>query len=169
MVERHSEIVAESVLSHLTTPLLPQFLELARERDGDWANELLSRIGAVTDERVPAVWAIEVSESRAPALVERLSREAVGLGRLLAFPGQPDRRVPCVPLLLHRRSGAETILTPSDDMPLETGDHILFAGQTCAVSRIGRVLRHSPTLDLLLTGTERPQGWIWRRLRGESG
>jgi voltage-gated potassium channel len=169
IVERHSEIVAESVLSHLTTPLLPQFLELARQCDGNWANELLSRISAVTDERVPAVWAIELSEGRATALVERLNREAVSLGQLLALPAQPDRRVPCVPLLLHRRFRSETILTPSDDISLTPGDHILFAGRLSAVSRLGRVLRHAPTLDLLLTGIERPQGWFWRRLRGETG
>ncbi len=165
MVVRHSEILAESVLSQLTTPLLPRFLDLARERDGDWANELLSRIGAVTDERVPAVWAIELSESRATALVDRLNREAVSLGQLLTFPGQPDRRVPCIPLLLHRSSGAETVLTPADDTVLQNGDRVLFAGQACAVSRLGRVLRHPPTLDLLLTGVERPQGWLWRHLR----
>ncbi|MBS0001880.1 MAG: potassium channel protein [Thioalkalivibrio sp.] len=168
MVVRHSEILAESVLSHLVSPLLPQFLVRSRERDTDWANELLSRIGAATDERVPAVWAVEISEADAPALAERLRREAVSVGQLLIFPGQPEKRVPCVPLLLHRSSGSETLLAPPDDTPVQAGDHILFAGRPCAIYRLGRVLWHPSTLDLLLTGVERPQGWIWRRLRGES-
>ncbi|TVP86154.1 MAG: potassium transporter TrkA [Thioalkalivibrio sp.] len=165
MVVRHSEILAESVLSHLVSPLLPRFLLQSRERDADWANELLSRIGAATDERVPAVWAVELSEKAAPALTARLKRQAVSLGQLLTFPGQPEKRVPCVPLLLHHSSGSETLLAPSDDTPLHTGDRILFAGQSCAVSRLARVLWHPSTLDLLITGVERPQGWVWRHLR----
>jgi len=165
MVMRHSEILAESILSHLVSPLLPQFLLQSRRRDATWANELLSRIGAATDERVPAVWAVELSEKDAPALFERLKREPVALGQLLTFPGQPDKRVPCIPLLVHRSSGSETLLSPPDETPLQGGDRILLAGQPCAIPRLKRVLQHTATLDLLITGVERPQGWVWRRLR----
>ena len=165
---RHSEILAEAVLAQLTSPLLPLFLVHAQSRDEDWVNELLSRIGAVTDERVPAVWSIELTPSTAPAWLERLRHERLSLGQLLTHPVQRDQQIPCVALLLQRAGGARILLTPDDDTSLELGDRILFSGQPSAIARLLRVLRNAHVLDFLLTGTDRPQGWLWRRFGSRS-
>ena len=164
LIMRHSEILAETILAHLTSPLLPLFLKRARDKDDDWANELISRIGAVTDERVPALWSNTLALATAPALVERLERETISLGQLLVDPAQRDQRLPCVPLLLQRHGSGKIHLAPSEDISLRIEDRILFAGRTVAVSRIARALHNPHALDFLLTGQDRPQGWIWRRL-----
>jgi voltage-gated potassium channel len=164
LVMRHSEILAETVLAHLTSPLLPLFLKLARERDDEWANELVSRIGAVTDERVPALWSVQLTPDSAPALVEWLRHETLPLGRLLVHPARRDQKLPCIPLLLQRGDGGEALLAPGDEADLRHDDRILFAGQASAVSRISRALRNPHALEFLVTGQDRPQGWIWRRL-----
>ncbi len=164
LIMRHSEILAETILAHLTSPLLPLFLKQARARDDDWANELISRIGAVTDERVPALWSDTVARETAPALAERLERESISLGQLLVDPARRDQRLPCVPLLLQRGGGKETHLAPGEDIALQLEDRILFAGRTVAASRLARALRNAHALDFLLTGLDRPQGWIWRRM-----
>jgi voltage-gated potassium channel len=168
LVVRHSEILAETVLAQLTSPLLPQFLAKTQDREEDWVNELLSRISAVTDERVPAVWNVELNPHTAPAWLERLRNESLSLGQLLTHPVQRDQQIPCVALLLQRRAGGETLLTPGDDTSLEPGDKILFSGQPSAIARIFRVLRNPHVLDFLLTGRDRPQGWLWRRFGSRS-
>jgi len=163
LVVRHSEILAETVLAQLTSPLLPRFLAEAQDRDEDWVNELLSRISAVTDERVPAVWSVELNPGTAPAWLERLRQETLSLGQLLTHPVDRDQQIRCVALLVQRAGSGEILLAPSDDTPLEPGDRILFSGQPGAIARLFRVLRNPHVLDFLLTGTDRPQGWLWRR------
>jgi Trk K+ transport system NAD-binding subunit len=168
LVVRHSEILAEAILAQLTSPLLPQFLTRAQGRDEAWVNELLSRIGAVTDERVPAVWSIDLNVDTAPAWLERLRHEPLSLGQLLTDPVQHDQQIPCVALLLQRGAGNEILLTPGEDIHLEAGDRILFSGQPTAIARLFRVLRNPHVLDFLVTGRDRPQGWLWRRFRSRS-
>jgi Trk K+ transport system NAD-binding subunit len=164
LVMRHSEILAEAVLAHLTSPLLPLFLKLARERDDDWANELVSRIGAVTDDRVPELWSAHLTTGAAPALLQRLRSGTLSLGQLLVDPGRRDQQVPCVALLLERGNGGEKLVTPGDEVSLHPGDRILFSGQSSAASRINRALRNPHHLEFLITGKDQPQGSIWRHI-----
>jgi Trk K+ transport system NAD-binding subunit len=164
LVMRHSEILAEAVLAHLTSPLLPLFLELARERDDDWANELVSRIGAVTDDRVPELWSAELTPDTAPALLRLLRHAPLSLGQLLVDPGRRDQQIPCVALLLQRGDGGEKLVTPGDEVSLHPGDRILFSGQSSAASRINRALRNPHHLEFLITGKDQPQGSIWRHI-----
>jgi voltage-gated potassium channel len=164
LVMRHSEILAEAVLAHLTSPLLPLFLKLARDRDDDWANELVSRIGAVTDDRVPELWSVQLTTGAAPALLQHLRSGTLSLGQLLVDPGRRDQQVPCVALLLQRSDGKERLVTPGNEVPLHPGDRILFSGQSSAASRINRALRNPHHLEFLITGEDQPQGAIWRHI-----
>jgi voltage-gated potassium channel len=163
LVVRQSEIVAEAILGQLTSPLLPRFLENAQRRTEPWVNEVLSRIGAVTDDRVPAVWSLDLTPDSAPALLDRLRLEPITLGQVLTHPVQRDQQIPCVALLLQRETQNTLLLAPGDDTVLETGDRILFSGRPAAITRLFRVLRNPQALDFLLTGRDRPQGWLWRR------
>ncbi|AHE98738.1 potassium channel family protein [Thioalkalivibrio paradoxus] len=164
LVMRHSETIAEAILSHLTSPLLPLFLRRSRDQDSDWANELISRIGAVTGERVPAVWAVRLDRDTAPALLERLRTAPVTLGELLSHPHQRERRLPCLALMLRRGADRQPLLAPQDSETLGEDDEILFCGRGESAARIARELQDPHALEFLLTGRDRPQGWLWRRL-----
>ncbi len=164
LVMRHSEMIAEGILAHLTSPLLPLFLYLAREQNQHWVNELISRIGAVTDERVPAVWSLRLDQRSAPALHQHLATDTMSLRQLLTDPRQRDQRLPCVALLLLRGDETQTLLAPGDETLLQSDDQILFSGQARSLARLQRALQEPQALAYLLTGTDRPQGWIWRRL-----
>lgn len=166
LVMRHSEITAQSILQHLTSPMLPVFLDLAREQDTDWANEVISRIGAVTGERVPAVWNLTLDVASAPALLERLVHAPIAIGDLLKLPDSQDQHLPCLVLLLQRATEESPLLVPDDTVQLQAGDRILFCGKGECVARVNRLLQDLRRLDYLLTGQDRPQGWVcqqWSR------
>jgi voltage-gated potassium channel len=164
LVMRHDETIAEAILSHLTSPLLAQFLGLGREQDTDWANEMVARITAVVGERVPAVWGVTLDEATAPALLARLSSSAVTLGALLKADHPAHERRPCVTLLLQRADDGDQVLAPGDDVTLRPGDRILFCGQYRSAAPIAHALREPHALEFVLTGRDRPEGWIWRAL-----
>lgn len=165
LIMRHSEITAEAILTHLTSPLLPEFLVGSRTQDSDWVHELISRISAVTHERVPAVWSITLDQAQAPALLEWLAHHPVTLGQLLAHPNYPGQQLPCLTLMLQRQDNATpALLAPDDTTRLTPGDALLFCGKGHCAARLQRVLRDQQVLEFLLTGIDRPQGWLWRAL-----
>ena len=169
LVMRHDQIIAEAVLSQLTSPLVPLFLSLGRDRDEGWANEMVSRITAVVGERVPAAWSVTLDGDNAPALLERLSRSPVTLGELLKARHPVHERRSCMVLLLQREDGADTLLAPEDHEPLHAGDRILFCGQFHNAASIEHALREPHALEFLLTGRDRPEGWVWRMLARRGG
>ncbi|MFN2348750.1 MAG: TrkA family potassium uptake protein [Thioalkalivibrio sp.] len=162
MVMRHDEIIAEAILSHLTSPLLPLFLTRSCEQEADWANEMISRITAVVGERVPDVWALGLDEESAPALLERLGHQEITLGQLLKAEHPTHERRPCIALLLQREDETETLMAPEDETPLRPGDQILFCGQHRSAAPLA--LKEAHALEFVLTGQDRPEGWIWRSL-----
>ncbi|MCG5514068.1 potassium channel family protein [Ectothiorhodospira shaposhnikovii] len=163
LVMRSSEMIVESILAHLGNPLLARFLELSLGRGEAWANELLSRISGVTDERVPEVWRVHVTARGAPAL-HALIREGhpVTLGRLLEAGQARYAILNCVPLMLCREG--EERLTPSEDTLIEQGDRLLLCGRPRAADYLHHLLRDQQALRYLVTGDNRPDGWIWRML-----
>lgn len=157
---RPSEMIAEAILAHLSTPLLARFLQLSLEMDDDWANELLSRITAVTDEVVPEVWLVNVNDKAAPALVRLLQEQPVTLGALLDATHAWRDSFNCVPLMRVREG--EALLTPGPDTDIRTGDRLLLCGQSRVADRFHHLLRDVQALRYLVTGYNRPDGWVWR-------
>lgn len=163
LVMHRSEIIAEDILAQLTAPLLPVFLQQARMQSNQWANELVSRISAVTGEMVPEVWTLTLNEHEAPALLHTLAEDDVYLGQVMHDLRERDHLLPCLPLLLQR--GSETRLIPAEDVALRSGDRLLFCGKAGAMQRMQRALYNGNALRYLLTGEERPDGWVWRALK----
>lgn len=162
LLMHRSEIIAEDILAQLTTPLLPEFLSLSREQPNDWANQVISRISAVTGDVVPEVWTLTLDESNAPALLDALEYDDIYLGQILRDARQRERLLPCIPLLLRR--GNDKRLMPSDDVALRSGDQLLMCGKRGVAERIARVVQNGHSLRYVLTGEDRPDGWIWRWL-----
>ncbi|AHK79865.1 potassium transporter TrkA [Ectothiorhodospira haloalkaliphila] len=160
LIMRPSEMIAEAILAHLSAPLLARFLELSREKDDDWANELLSRITGVTDEVVPEVWLVNVNDKSAPALVRLLQEQSVTLGALLDATHAWRDSFNCVPLMRVREG--EALLTPGPETDIQTGDRLLLCGQPRVADRFHHLLRDVQALRYLVTGYNRPDGWVWR-------
>ncbi|MFW5452432.1 potassium channel family protein [Thioalkalivibrio sulfidiphilus] len=164
LVMRHDEIIAEAILAHLTSPLLPLFLQRSCEQEAGWVKEVISRITAVVGERVPAVWSLNLDEDTAPALLARLNDETVTLGQLLKADHPSHDRRPCIALLLQRAEKLDVLMAPGDETPLKHGDRILFCGQYSSAAPMALSLKESHALEFVLTGQDRPEGWIWRLL-----
>jgi voltage-gated potassium channel Kch len=164
LIMRHDEIIAEAILSHLTSPLLPLFLERSATQDEGWASEVVSRITAVVGERVPAIWSLTLDEETAPALLARLEQETITLGHLLKADHPSHGRRPCLALLLRRQENAEILLAPEDEVALQPGDQLLLCGQYLCAAPIAHSLREPHALEFVLTGQDMPEGWIWRAL-----
>ncbi len=163
LVMQPARIIARRILALISTPLTAGFLHLARQRRADWANALVSRIAAVVGDQVPDIWAVEIGREGAPAVVAA-TRDgmSVRLADLLADPRERGERLPCVPLLLRR--GDEDLLEPEDESLLWRGSIVLFCGAPEARDRMRWGLQNPKVLAYLLTGRDRPEGWIWRRL-----
>ncbi|MCP5277829.1 MAG: potassium channel protein [Thiobacillus sp.] len=163
MTMQPSHIVAHEFLSLLTTPLLARFLTLAKQQKEDWANELLSRMAAVSDETMPEVWDVELSREQAIAPWQELNDGGhILVQDLMRDPYDHARPLACVALLIQTSAGEG--LLPVDDLPLTPGDRILFCGTRGAKRQQSLTLRNINVLTYLLTGRDAPQGWAWSKL-----
>lgn len=161
-----SEIVANECLAVIKTPRLAEFLRFAREQNEAWAEDVLERLTAAMEDRVPETWTVRIREDEAPAPLYALKHVglAVTLGDLLRDPADRERTLPAVALSLSRR-GTYSVL-PVEDTVLETGDELLFAGTLTASRMQIDVLRNLNVCRYVLTGDDVPAGWVWRLLRG---
>jgi len=151
----------------LTTPLLDQFLRLILKETNEWANEQVSRLSGVTDERVPDVWSFHVDDEDSPALMQALSEDRkIMLGELLRDPRDREQALNCIPLLLLRRNHEE-LLFPADDVVVEAGDEILLSGKSWVMKRMKWSLQNSHALRYVQTGEEQASGYIWQWLFGK--
>ena len=170
MTMQPSHIVAHEFLSLLTTPLLARFFIMASQQKEDWANELLSRIAAVSGDTVPEVWDVEIGRDQSIAPWQVMNEGGqVLLQDLMRNPYDHTRGLSCLPLLIHTSAGEG--LLPEDDLPLTPGDRVLFCGSRGAKRQQGLALRNINVLTYLLTGRDAPGGWAWSKFgpQGKGG
>jgi len=161
IVMHPSSIVAERIRVLLGAPLLTELEGHARHRDDAWACQLISRIAALVQDRVPEVWEVGIDDEGAHAVCEAISRGGrVTLANLLRDPRDRDEKLPAIPLLLLRRN--ERRLLPQEDLRLRTGDRLLLCGRQHARSRMDWTLQNIHALAYILTGDSVPGGWLWR-------
>lgn len=165
LIMQPADIIARQILALITTPLLSEFLRLARHHDDDWANALVSRIIGVVGEEAPDTWHLEVDAAHAPALWDALrAGEELRLAHLYTDPRDRARQLPCLALLLKR--GEEEVLLPEDSQSLRPGDRILFCGPPDAAAPMAWTASNHNVLDYVRNGTERPSGLLWSWLAG---
>lgn len=156
-----SDIIAHECLAHLVTPVLAQFLALARSQSNAWANALIGRLVETVGENVPETWRVTLSGELAPAVINLLGHgKTVLLETLTSDPANRETRLPLVPLLLLR--GGETILLPEPSQSLEKDDRILFCGKNSAKSAQSLLLTNRKVLTYVRDGSETPDGVVWR-------
>jgi Trk K+ transport system NAD-binding subunit len=161
VVMHPSTIIAHRIRVRLTLPLLSEFLTYARYYDNAWACELISRVAALTQDRNPHVWQIEVGEQQTPALQEAERRGSpILLDALLRDPRDRKRTLPVIALLLEHQD--QRHILPEPTKRVRRGDQILFCGREEARNLLEHSLRDLHTLRYVATGEEVPEGWIWR-------
>ncbi|BAU48940.1 potassium transporter TrkA [Sulfurifustis variabilis] len=163
LVMQRSRVIAARILVLLVTPLLNEFLRLARHQSNDWARQLIARLEPLAGGLTPDVWAVEITPSDAPAVHEAIAEgRVVHIGDLLRDPRARSERLPGLALML-QRVGEEQLL-PEEGLVLQAGDRLLFAGASRARVRMQRALLDRGTLYYIGHGEVPPEGWIWRRL-----
>lgn len=164
MVMHPSAIIADKIRVLLAMPLLNEFISLAQYKDDAWACEVIARISAVTEKRVPWVRSVSVDEEDASALNDALlASQEITLGDILRDPWDRESRLRCVVLLLEREG--ECRLVPGDELMLSPGDRLLLCGERAAFTRMEWSLYHAHTLEYVITGENHPEGWVWRKFR----
>lgn len=160
MIVDSAQIMGNGILALISTPLLKDFLRLARNHDSEWASRLMERLTPLVDGATPQLATVRLVPEEAPAVCEALACGELRLVHLFTDPGDRDRRLPWLPLLLVR--GNEEHLLPPDDTVLAPGDAILCCGQADTFERMNWLLADPNVLRYVLTGDARPQGAVWR-------
>lgn len=163
MLMQPSTIIGRRILSLIITPLLADFLKLARDRDEAWANILVSRVTGVVTERSPQTWTLSLDPLKSPAVTTLLAEGAqINIRQITTDPNDRTRPLPCVALLLKR--GAQLELLPDAETPLQAQDQLLFCGVDEARLDMKTTIRNLNVLNYVLTGMDRPSGLVWRWL-----
>lgn len=163
-----SRIVAQECIAILTTPLLARFLAAVRGMDEAWSRGLGQRLQELCAGLVPEVWSSCLDAVQATALRRRLvAGEALPLARLLRDSRDREEALPLLVLMVERDGRA--LLLPADDFVLAAGDALLFAGRRGARRQLELALQNANVLEYVLSGCDRPNGWLWRHLFPEGG
>jgi voltage-gated potassium channel len=157
-----TEMIAHEVYAQLSTPLLWRFVRELPGQDDEWAAALIDRLTEQCGPHLGALWRLRLDQDEAPALGPWLERGALTLGDLLRSPEDREHRLPAVPLLLLR--GDECALAPGEEMVLQTGDQLLFAGRPVARRALEKTLMVDAVVEYLVTGRRVPESWLWRRI-----
>jgi voltage-gated potassium channel len=161
VVMHPSTIVAHRIRVRLTLPLLAEFLTYARYYDNAWACELISRVAALTQEKAPHVWQIEIGEPQAPAVREAERRGfPITLGALLRDPRDRDRTLPAIALMMEHQDQRQVLPEPGNR--LRKGDQVLLCGREEARYLLERTLQDLHSLHYVATGEDAPESWVWR-------
>lgn len=164
LVMKPSTIIGRGILSLIITPLLADFLKLARDRDEDWANILVSRVSGVVTDESPQTWTLSLDSIKSHAVTTLLAEGArITLEQITRDPHDRDRPLPCVPLLLKRGGGLQ--LLPELETVLQEHDQLLFCGVDAARLAMKTTTKNLNVLGYVLTGNELPAGSIWRWLK----
>ena len=167
MVMQPSEIIAREVRVLLTLPMLSDFFRQASQQDNDWANMVASRIAGVVGQDVPDVWSVEIESDTARAVYDSLQHhEPLRLQHLGIDPQAREHRLSCIPLYLIR--GEQFFLLPDEGMEIHPGDRILYCGNHGIAGKMEWVLENANALSYVVTGDERPVGYIWQWLHRRS-
>ena len=163
LLMQRGNVIAHKIFALLTTPLLTEFLDLAKKQGNDWANQLVSRLGGIVGDEAPETWGLTINLAEAPAIYAGLTAGyCLTIGDLWRDTRNRDERLPGIALLLKR--GDVEIVVPDESMPLERGDRLLLAGRIEAWRQLSWIERNHNSFAYLVTGLEQPSSYVWKYL-----
>ena len=167
IIMQSGRLIGQRVVDLITTPLLADFLRMARDQNEEWANVLVSRVVGVLD-KPPDSWVLTVSEEQTPAILELLNRDCpTTLGNLLTDPRDITAPLPCVALYLKHADNNEVLL-PGNDIQLREGDQLLICGQADAETHMRWSAHNLHALNYICSGYDHPSGTLWRWLNARN-
>ena len=156
-----ADMVAREALARLAHPLLWDFLSDVPTSDDAWSEALLRRLLEICGERSPHLWDVQITPDEAPAVLGR-ARD-VRLADVLRDPGGREHHLDAVPLMLVR-DGRRHLWPDEDDVTLQEGDELLFAGRPVARHIIESTLLTEADLEYVVSGRRIASGWLWRKV-----
>lgn len=164
LVLQSSLTTARRVLKHLISPQVQRFIEYLRHQGEDICQQTVERLKAMIGNQPLHLWQIDLCEADAAAVIEHLSsRRPLTLGELRRDPHDLDGSLPCLPLSVERND--RQIMLPADSEPLQAGDALLFCGTEQGERLLAATMNNAYTLEYLVTGEDRPRGYIFRWLK----
>jgi Trk K+ transport system NAD-binding subunit len=160
-----AEVIAHETLARLANPVLMRFLPRVPHEGDEWAARLLDRLVGACGDDAPDMWVVTLRSDAAPALQAYLERGTLTLGDLLRDPGDRDRPLDAVPLMLLR--GEDHLMAPDEGVVLRADDDLLLAGRLRARGALELTLTDPATAAYAVEGRRVPSSWVWRRLAGE--
>ncbi|MEE9343069.1 MAG: NAD-binding protein [Gammaproteobacteria bacterium] len=155
-------IAAKYILGLIKTPLLQDFLELAYEKEDEWANILLSRVLGTIENGMLETWEIEITPSRAPAIYNGLLQgQAILLRDICTDPRDYKAQLSCIPLLA--RQDDNRILMPNMSTHIDDTDRLLFCGNAQAYRQMRLLINDPQSLHYVQTGKDYPGGYFWKK------
>lgn len=161
-------VSARRILFQLTAPLLRTFFEEIRrcqvQENNPFVMEVIRQLHDIVGGRVrPALWTIDVGQGTDALSAMLGAGHRVTFGDLLRDPGDRDRRLGCVPLVI--RCADKTTVMPQLSYPLHLGDEVLLCGRKNSQRLLDATLNNEATLRYLASGVDEPRGLVMRRLR----
>lgn len=133
-----SEIIANHCVTALRTPLLADFLAIARSKDDVWAYSLSERLRSLAGGETPQLWSVKLDPDPTPGVVGTDGLAATGLSVERLTNGGGNERHACLALALLRKAAMTDL--PGGDVALVAGDQLLFAGSAAARNEQRRLL-----------------------------
>lgn len=159
-----TQTVAHACLSYLTTPMLSRFIREVEKQSSAWASEFLESLLPVCAGRVPYVWTTRINRVKTSALNQALQQpnQTITLSVLMTSNKNRDRSLTLLPLMLER--AGQIILKPAADLPLHSGDKIIWAGTREAWAEQRLTSNYANALQYVLTGKSGSGSWLGRLL-----
>jgi len=163
LIMRPREIIGRKIRALLISPLLLDFLNLAKKESAEWANISISRLTAVVGKSTPHNWTIILNRDNAPALARALSLgRHITLGQIIQDPKNRRQKIGCIPLLLQRDK--KNILLPDENFVLKPDDQLLFCGSRKVKITLTATVAIRTNLDYVMTFKNDPESFIGRKL-----
>lgn len=157
-----AQLTTQEALARVITPAFWEFVEHARTQDDAWAQALLDRLVERCGETSPDQHRTVLDAEHAPAAVRWLRTHPLMVGDLFRHPDDHRQAIAALPVMLIR--GAERVMLPPDDHPLQVGDVLVSMGHQWAFDAMSFTLFHDHVVEHVVTGRDVPSTWIWRML-----
>lgn len=162
---QRGSVLAHKIFAILRTPLISEFLELAKKQSDEWANITISRLLGVTDDEVPHLWEISLTPKGAPASYKVLRKiKKVQIKDLRKEPFQRTEYMMAIPLLIKRNN--ELMLMPDRNDYVQAGDRILMCATYNVRKRMDWTLFDTHTAEYVLMNQDYDLsliGWLKER------
>ena len=159
-----TQTVAHACLSYLTTPMLSRFIREVEKQPAEWASDLLEALSPACSGLVPFVWTTRINRVKTPALNKVLlsTEEPIPISVMMTSNRNRDVQLKLVPLMVER--AGQLILRPAADLPLHSGDKIIWAGSREAWNEQKLTTNYENALNYVRTGHSATGSWLGKLL-----